>query len=173
MMTILWARLMKRRKVASVDQDTGEVLEGVVVYCGVKQNPYSKGWVMNSQEALELLATDKELTGENYRVLLLLLSRLDFENWIQITQSDIVERLDMKKQNVSRAILLLEEKGIILRGPKMGRSYAFRLNPYYGWKGKVKNLNDYRREEEDRDRREFKERHLRAVKNPTKSDNPE
>ena len=164
---------MKRRNIASVDQDTGEVLDGVVVYCGVKQNPYSKGWVMNSQEALELLATDKDLTGENYRVLLLLLSRLDFENWIQITQSDIVKTLDMKKQNVSRAILLLEEKGIILRGPKVGRSYAFRLNPYYGWKGKVKNLNDYRREENDREHRELKERHLNAVENPTKSDNPE
>ena len=164
---------MKRRNIASVDQDTGEVLDGVVVYCGVKQNPYSKGWVMNSQEALELLATDKDLTGENYRVLLLLLSRLDFENWIQITQSDIVKTLDMKKQNVSRAILLLEEKGIILRGPKVGRSYAFRLNPYYGWKGKVKNLNDNRREENEREHRELKERHLKAVENPTKSDNPE
>jgi DNA-binding transcriptional ArsR family regulator len=158
---------MKRRRIASVDQDTGEVLDGVVVYCGVKQNPYSTGWVMNSQEALELLATDKDLTGENYRVLLLLLSRLDFENWIQITQNEIVEKLDMKKQNVSRAILLLEEKGIILRGPKIGRSYAFRLNPYYGWKGKVKNLNDYRKKEEEQERREFRERYLKTVDTPT------
>lgn len=141
---------MKQRKIASVDRDTGEILEGVVVYCGVKQNPYSTGWVMNSQEALELLATDKELTGENYRVLLLLLSRLDFENWIQIAQSEIGEKLDMKKQNVSRAISLLESKGILLRGPKVGRSYAFRLNPYFGWKGKVKNLNDYRNKEHDK-----------------------
>lgn len=46
---------MRRRRITSVDRDTGEVLDGVVVYCGVKQNPYSKGWVMNSQEALELL----------------------------------------------------------------------------------------------------------------------
>ncbi len=164
---------MKRRKIASVDQDTGEVLDGVVVYCGVKQNPYSTGWVMNSQEALELLATDKDLKGETYRVLLLLLSRLDFENWIQVTQNEISEKLEMKKPNVSRAISVLEEKGIILRGPKVGRSYAFRLNPYYGWKGKVKNLNDYRREENDREHRELKERHLKAVENPAKSDKPE
>ena len=91
--------VMKRRKIASVDQDTGEVLDGVVVYCGVKQNPYSTGWVMNSQEALELLATDKDLKGETYRVLLLLLSRLDFENWIQVTQNEISEKLEMKKLN--------------------------------------------------------------------------
>ena len=141
---------MKQRKIASIDQNTGEILKGVVVYCGVKQNPYSTGWIMNSQEALELLATDKELTGENYRVLLLLLSRLDFENWIQIAQSEIAEKLDMRKQNVSRAISLLESKKILLRGPKVGRSYAFRLNPYFGWKGKVKNLNDYRNKEHDK-----------------------
>ena len=152
---------MKRRKIASFDQDTGEILEGVIVYCGVKQNPYSTGWVMNSQQALELLATDKELTGENYRVLLILLSRLDFENWIQVTQSEITEKLQMKKQNVSRAILLLEEKGIILRGAKIGRSYAFRLNPYFGWKGQVKNLNEYRRKQEDQ---YFKEKRQESLK---------
>ena len=140
---------MRHKKIASIDQNTGEILKGVIVYCGVKHNPYSKGWVMNSQEALELLATDKELTGENYRVLLLLLSRLDFENWIQVTQSEITEKLQMKKQNVSRAILLLEKKGIVLRGAKIGRSYAFRLNPDFGWKGDVRNLNDYRKKRDD------------------------
>jgi len=156
---------MKARKIASVDRDTGEVLEGVVVYCGIKRNPYAKGWVMNSQEALELLATDKELTGENYRVLLFLLSRLDFENWIQITQSEIAEKLDLKKQNVSRAISLLNSKGILLRGPKVGRSYAFRLNPYFGWKGKVKNLEDYRNREHDQETREM----LRKKNKPEKT----
>ena len=152
---------MKHRKIASIDQNTGEILEGVIVYCGVKQNPYSTGWVMNSQQALELLATDKDLTGENYRVLLLLLSRLDFENWIQVTQSEITEKLQMKKQNVSRAISLLEKKKIILKGAKIGRSYAFRLNPYFGWKGQVKNLNEYRKKEEDQ---YFKEKRQEALK---------
>jgi hypothetical protein len=62
---------------------------------------------------------------------------------------------------------------IILRGPKVGRSYAFRLNSYYGWKGKVKNLNDYRREQDDQRHKELKERHLKAIEKSTKSDNPE
>jgi DNA-binding transcriptional ArsR family regulator len=140
---------MKRKRIASVDQDTGEVLDGVIVYCGVKHNPYAKGWVMNSQDALELLAKDKDLTGETLRVLMFLMARLDFENWIQITVTEIGKELELKQPNVSRAILLLEEKGIILRGPKVGRSYAFRLNPYFGWKGKVKNLDDYRQKENE------------------------
>ena len=156
---------MRQRKIASIDQNTGEILKGVIVYCGVKHNPYSKGWVMNSQEALELLATDKELTGENYRVLLLLLSRLDFENWIQVTQSEITEKLQMKKQNVSRAILLLEKKGIVLRGAKIGRSYAFRLNPDFGWKGDVRNLNDYRKKRDDDWLQKQKEEALKLDKN--------
>ncbi len=140
---------MKRREIASIDQNTGEILEGVVVYCGVKQNPYSTGWIMNSQEALELLASDRDLTKESLRVLMFLMARLDFENWIQVTQKEISEKLNIKKPNISKAVSLLEEKGIILRGPKVGRSYAFRLNPYFGWKGKVKNLNDYRNKEHD------------------------
>jgi DNA-binding transcriptional ArsR family regulator len=164
---------MKPRRIASIDQDTGEVLEGVVVYCGVKQNPYSKGWIMNSQEALELLASDQDLTKESLRVLMFLMARLDFENWIQVTQIEISEKLGIKKPNISTAISLLEKKGIILRGPKIGRTYAFRLNPYFGWKGKVKNLNDYRREEDDRERREFRERHLKAVESTTLSDDSE
>lgn len=164
---------MKSRKIASVDRDTGEILEGVVVYCGVKRNPYSKGWVMNSQEALEILASDQDLTKESLRVLMFLMARLDFENWIQVTQTEISEKLGIKKPNVSNAVSLLEEKGIILRGPRLGRSYAFRLNPYFGWKGKVKNLDDYRREEDDRERRELNKRHLKAVNSNLPSEDTE
>jgi hypothetical protein len=164
---------MRKRRIASVDQDTGEVLEGVVVYCGVKQNPYSKGWVMNSQDAMEILARDKDIKGETHRIIWYLLSRLDFENWIQITQKEISEELGINKVNVSKAITLLEEKELIVRGPKIGRTYAFRLNPMFGWKGKVRNLDDYRREEEERQRREFRDRHLKAVNTPPKSDESE
>jgi predicted transcriptional regulator len=140
---------VRSRKIASVDQKTGEILDGVIVYCAVKRNPYAKGWVMNSQEALELLASDKDLTKESLRILMFLMARLDFENWIQITQNEIAETLDINKGNVSKAVSLLEAKGILIRGPKLGRSYAFRLNPYFGWKGKVKNLDDYRQKEND------------------------
>ena len=155
---------MRHKKIASFDQDTGEILEGVIVYCGVKQDPYSTGWMMNSQEALELLASDKDLTKESLRILMFLMARLDFENWIQVTQKEICERLRIKKPNVSKAISLLEEKGIILRGPKLGRSNAFRLNPYFGWKGKVKNLDEYRRREEDQWLKKQKKRALKLDK---------
>ncbi len=146
---------MKAKRVVSIDRDTGELLEGVIVYCGIKQNPYSTGWIMNSQEALELLASDKDLTKESLRVLMFLMARLDFENWIQVTQKEICEKLGIKKPNVSKAISLLERKEIIIRGAKIGRAYAFRLNPDYGWKGKVRNLDEYRRDKFDDEQKEF------------------
>ena len=158
---------MRHKKIASFDQDTGEILKGVIVYCGVKHNPYSTGWVMNSQEALEVIAKDKEITGGTHRVLWFIVARLDFENWIQISQQEICKELEMKKQNVSSAIKLLEQKEIILRGPKVGRSYAFRLNPHFGWKGDVKNLNDYRRKRDDQWLKEKKKKALKPDKKST------
>ena len=134
-------------EVRAYDKNTGEIIEGIPVLCGVKRNPYGKGWVMNSQEALELIAQDKEITGRIHRVLWLLVAHLDFENWIQLSQAEICEKLDMKKQDVSSAVKLLEKKEIIIRGPKVGRSYSFRLNPTLGWKGDVRNLDEYRRKE--------------------------
>ncbi len=158
---------MRYKKIASFDQNTGEILKGVIVYCGVKHNPYSTGWVMNSQEALEVIAKDKEITGGTHRVLWFIVARLDFENWIQISQQEICKELEMKKQNVSSAIKLLEQKEIILRGPKVGRSYAFRLNPHFGWKGDVKNLNDYRRKRDDQWLKEKKKKALKPDKKST------
>lgn len=95
---------------------------------------------MTSQDAVMALAMDKELAGRPLRVLLYLLSRLDFENYIQVPQATIAEALELHKSDVTRAIQTLEAKGILLRGPKVGRSYAWRLNPTYGWKGKARNL---------------------------------
>lgn len=42
---------------------------------------------------------------------------------------------------------ILISKQIILEGPKVGRSRCYRLNPNYGWKGKVKNLEEMRKRE--------------------------
>ena len=133
-----------------VDKYTGEEF-GFPVIVGRKRSPYGKGWVMNSQEALEIVAKDKDIKGETYRVLFFICARLDFENWVQISITEIGNELDLKQQSVSRAMKVLETKEIILRGPKVGRSYAFMLNPDFGWKGKVKNLDEYRKRKEDQE----------------------
>jgi hypothetical protein len=128
-----------RRNLGTIDLDTGEILDGVPVYVHAKVK-WREGWFMGIQDAFIALAKDKDINGGTYRVLNYMFGKLGFENYICIQQKEICEVLDLKKQNVSSAIKLLLEKGIILPGPKLGRSSSYRLNPTYGWKGKVTNL---------------------------------
>ena len=137
---------MGKHRFGTIDLDTGEVLEeGIPVWVGRKPK-ITERWFMAFQDAFESLSTDKDLTLEHHRVLHFLFSRLDFENYIQISQTDIATALGMTKGNVSRAIKLLIEKKIVLKGPKIGRSSSFRLNPNFGWKGKVSSLREAQRE---------------------------
>ena len=149
-----------------VDKYTGEEY-GFPVIVGRKRNPYGNGWVMNSQDAAVLLAKDKDIKGETHRVLWLIIGILDFENWVQLSVTEIAKELKMHRPDVSKAMKVLEEKEVILRGPKIGRSYAFMLNPEFGWKGKVKNLDDYRKERDNKENqtknRERYEKNLKLV----------
>lgn len=101
---------------------------------------------MGIQEAFEALARDKDLTGKPMSVLMYMFSKLAFENYIYLQQTEISKALNLCQPNVSRAVKLLLDKGIILPGPKLGRSKSYRLNSRYGWKGKVKNLEKERAE---------------------------
>ena len=145
-----------------VDKYTGEE-HGFPVIVGRKRNPYIKGWVMNSQQAMLSLAKDKDIKGETHRVLWFIGGILDFENWVSISITEIAKELGLKQPSASRAIKVLEKKGIIIRGPKLGRSFAFRLNPEFGWKGKVKHLDDYRQEIEE-DQRVKRREHVKKLR---------
>lgn len=134
---------MDFRHVKTIDSRTGEVLEGIPVYIQPKVK-WREGFFMGIQEAFIALAQDKDISGRPRRVLDYLFGKLGFENYICIQQKEIVEALDLHKQDVSDSIKLLLNKGIILPGPKLGRSKSYRLNSSYGWKGKIKNLAEER-----------------------------
>ena len=133
-----------KKYIEQIDQQTGEVMQGCMVW--IPQRPkLTERWFMAFQDAFEEIAKDPEMTGETYRVLMYLYSKLDFENFIQQSQKEIGEGLGIKKENISRAMKVLTGKQIVLEGPKVGRSKCYRLNPNYGWKGKVKNLEEERK----------------------------
>ena len=131
--------MSEQRRLGTIDLDTGELVEGMNVWCPTKKTGFQLlyGWryCIMAQDAMTMIAADKDLTGETFRVFLHMAGRLDFENYIRITQTEIAEALDMQKQHVSRAIKLLKSKNILLRGPKIGQSYSWRLNPNFGYKG--------------------------------------
>lgn len=100
-----------------------------------KQNHLGVNWVACYQTALEWLAK-QSLPQEQYRVMIYLMSQLDFENFLKITQNTIAKELGMKQANVSRALKGLMEKDVIITGPKVGAAKTYRLNPRMAYKGK-------------------------------------
>ena len=121
-----------------------------------KRSPYLEWYMGNQRLAREIFAKDRDFKGDTHRVLWFLISVLDFENWIQLSITDIAKELEMRQPNVSREIKLLEKKKIIIRGKKIGRSSSFRFNPDYIWKGEVINLEKYRDEKEQERIKELK-----------------
>jgi predicted transcriptional regulator len=125
------------RRVTQIDLETGEDLGGFVAVVRPKQkSSFQRHFTMN-QAALITIAN--ELNHDQMRVLMALLADLDYENYIQVAQIDIANALRMQKTHVSRAVKNLLEFGIILEGPKIGRSKTYRLNPQFGWKGTINN----------------------------------
>lgn len=92
------------------------------------------GWFKMFQQALDWLSEQK-LTGEQLNVLLKLFAKLDFDNYIRVSQKELAAELGMKDSHVSRAIRKLRELDIIFEAPRMGKYKLYRLNPYIGRKG--------------------------------------
>ena len=100
---------------------------------------------MGFQDALIEIAKDPEITQEPLKLLLFLFGHLDYENFIHISQKEMAQELGMTQSSISRAMSLLCRKYIVELAPKTGRTKCYRLNPHFGWKGKVTNLNEARK----------------------------
>ncbi len=128
-----------------MDLDTGEIFDGAPkngkgTFIFVPRRPKLTGWFMAFQDSFEELAKDRELWGQPMAILCYLFSKLDFENDIAIQQADIAKALEIDKHQTSKAMKKLVDKGVIIKGPKIGRASAYKLNINYGWKGKVVNF---------------------------------
>lgn len=159
----------KERRLGTVDIDTGELIDGVPVFVG-QRAPHSYGdrWMQMSQDALTVIARDQTLGLVDHRVLASLNARLDFENWLAVSQVEIARDLNLAPSQVSRALRKLRAKRILLDGPKVGRSRTLRLNPHFGWKGSVKKLRQTQTAFQDEaDRRRSQ---LRSVEGKAESD---
>ena len=122
--------LPKNKKYLVVTNDEGNV-KG---YFPLKSKSLGRDWIALYQKAISAIA-DAKLSYEEYRVFLKLLSKVDFENYLTISQTKIAEELDMYRSNVARAIKGLTEKNIIVEGPRAGLHKTYCLNPYVAHKG--------------------------------------
>lgn len=126
------------------DEETGEIQQYLLTPAK-KKKVYKGDWVMMFQEGLTHVAK-LNLKGETLRVYMILLAKLDYENWLRVRQQDIADELNIKKQAVSRAIKELFEHGILVKGPKVGASNTYRLDPSFAFRGRDKNLEQVRKE---------------------------
>ena len=100
-----------------------------------RENILGGHWVATFQDGLAWMAKQEDMTGEQWRVFAYLVSRLDFDNYLKVSQKDIAEELRMQKSHVSRAMKGLAELDIISVGPMAGRSKTYRLNPRIAHRG--------------------------------------
>jgi hypothetical protein len=116
---------------------TGEVASGLLVVRGAR---YPKGmdFLTIFANGLTLLA-NSGLTATDWRVLAVLMFRLDYGNAIEVSQGTIAEQLEIKQPNVNRSIRRLVELRVITRArhPENARRIIYGLNVSVGWKGRA------------------------------------
>lgn len=114
---------------------TGEEGQGFMIVRGKR---YPRGVEFNTmfRSGWEYLA-DLDLKKEETKTLFKLLSRLDYENWIAISQETLAEEMGMRQPHVARAVNALVRYGIIEkeRDPADKRRSMYRLDARLGWKG--------------------------------------
>lgn len=135
---------MQHVRVGQVDLSSGELLEGgqlAIVFPKRRNGFQIGGWVAMSQAALEAVVR-ANMGDQVNRTFLMIISVLDFENFISISQSEIAKKLGMRPPHVSTAFKRLVDEGVLIQGPKVGRVGTYRLNPAYGWKGSAKAHNE-------------------------------
>ncbi len=129
-------RLQSGRYVLKSDSDE-PVNELVYLHVPKKKDVAADlgGWYIAWQEASMKLAADKRLNLTDHRILLVLQSKLDFENWIRLSLMDIGNEIAVAKPNVSVSMKKLLSMNIVLLGPSVQNVRTYRLNPAVGWKG--------------------------------------
>ena len=121
----------------------GEWFREIVDFCDVEFSYLEQKFLKNKDfffmfqsEHLTKLAFNENLQGSDLRLLLFLFGYLDFENYISITQKEIVAIAKTGQANISKSLGRLEQQGVLTK-EKKGNRNVYRLNPSYAWKGKI------------------------------------
>ena len=92
-------------------------------------------------EGLGRLAVDRDLNGTDTRVLLFLISIMEYENLLNVTQRELSEGLGIVQQEISKSIKKLIKADYLRIVDKNGRQNIYQLNPHIGFKSRAKNYN--------------------------------
>ena len=93
------------KRLIQIDHDTGEVVDGFVAYVVPKRkNGFQQGWLAMAQNGAEILA-QSDLGANDFKVLMKLLSVLDYENLIHKSAKLILQGSWICIDNTCSAVL--------------------------------------------------------------------
>jgi len=140
---------MTSRPKTYVDADTGEAYDLVAVPRSQSRHWNTGGFFMGMIQAFDDIANADWPEGD-YRVFIKLMGRLDWENYLHLDVSELAKEMGRDRTGVSRAISRFVKRGILHRGPRVGRSYTYRLDPSTAWRGKADARSRIQREIDER-----------------------
>lgn len=88
------------------------------------------------QKAMEKIVLDGNLGKNEYRILLYLMAKTEFEQEINDTLYNIAKGINLDQGNATKAMKKLENIGIVIRNTQLR---TFRLNYELAYKGQAKN----------------------------------
>ena len=96
-------------------------------------------------EEMIALGIDKELSGNDLRVLLAIIGNLDYDNKINISQQELGNQLDIHQVSISKSLKKLMSKGYLQIIDTIGRQNIYQFNPNVAFRSRAKNLKDLKR----------------------------
>jgi DNA-binding MarR family transcriptional regulator len=113
----------------------GSPEEKEVWYVIQRRSKLREGFSLAMDDGLIILS-QLDLTRHEYRVMLFLISQMDFDNYCLMTQSFMSEKLSIAQSNISKTLKSLESKKLIFR-ELTDRGKVIRVSAVIAWRGKA------------------------------------
>ncbi len=93
-------------------------------------------------EEMIALGMDKDLSGNDFRVLLAIIGNIGYENKINISQQELGNQLDIHQARISKSLKKLISKGYLQVIDTIGRQNIYQFNPNVAFRSRAKNLKE-------------------------------
>lgn len=111
-----------------------------------KNRKYDARWLLLWQDGSDIGVSmteqaemERPLTQTEYRVRDWLMGTIGIGNYVHVNQAEMARRLRIQRADASRAIKRLIELGILIQGPKSGRSNTYMVSPAFCFSGGLGN----------------------------------
>lgn len=122
---------------ASVWPEEGGQAPQTVYFQPPKNKKHDARWLLLWQDGSDIGVSMTEqaemdvLTQTEYRVRDWLMGTIGIGNYVYVNQAEMARRLRIERATASRAIKRLIELGILIQGPKSGRSNTYMVSPAF------------------------------------------